>query len=94
MIAYLEQVDNRSHLDPGTPSELDTTYFVDLIEVLRVQATGWTIPLLILLSILVDISTAQIYSPSIGISKIGKEVGKLGQIRGPKTLMDMLMLRL
>jgi hypothetical protein len=35
---------------------------------------------------LLDISAAQIYSPSIGISKISEGIGKLGEICGPKIL--------
>ena len=46
MIAYLEEIDIRSRLsDSGMPSELDTIYFVAVIEVLRRQATGRTRPL-------------------------------------------------
>lgn len=46
MIAYLEEIDIRSHLsDSGMPSELDTTCFVALIQVQQRQATGQTRPL-------------------------------------------------
>jgi hypothetical protein len=41
---------------------------------------------LIFLNKLLDISAAQIYSPSIGISKIIKDIGELGEIFGPKIL--------
>ena len=87
MIAYLEEIDIRSRLsDSGMPSELDTIYFVAVIEVLRRQATGRTRPLWIFLNKLLDVPTAQIHSPSIGISKIIKDIGELGEKIAPKTL--------
>ena len=87
MIAYLEEIDIRSRLSNfGMPSELGTIHFVAWLEVLWRKATGRTRPLWIFLNKLLHISAAQIYSLSIGISKIIKDIGELGEIFGPKIL--------
>jgi hypothetical protein len=70
-------------------SELDTTCFVGVFQVSRNPPTGRIGSLWTFLSKLLDISAAQIYSPSPGTSKTSKATGAFGAIRGQKILRKM-----